>query len=77
MQAKSVRPRMLRFAPLILAAALVLGDSRPAAAAACFTELKSCFFSVALYVSWIDMWLGGLDCEVEFAECMRLALIGR
>jgi hypothetical protein len=77
MESSSARiSRFLPLAPLALALALIVSSSRPVAAG-CFNGLESCYFAAALYSSWVDMWVAGLDCEVEFTSCMRRALIGR
>jgi hypothetical protein len=70
---------LLRLVPLsLVVVVLVLSDSRPAAATSrCFVGLRDCYVSAALYAEWIDMWLNGLDCEVDFIDCFRRAMIGR
>ena len=71
--------RLLRLVPLSLVVVFVLSDSKPAAAAAggCFIGLRDCWVSAALYADWLDMWLNGLDCELQFTDCFRRAMIGR
>ena len=68
---------MLQLAPAILAVALLLGVSRPAAAGACFTNLAHCYMRAAAMDGWGWMWLAGLDCELDFTDCARRSLIGR
>lgn len=70
--------RVLQLAPAIVAAALLLGASRPAEAAnGCFQTLYRCYQDAAGKSDWIDLWLAGLDCELAFTDCTRRALIGR
>ena len=70
--------RWLRLAPVILAVAFVLGRSTPAHAQfACNENLRSCYFRAALADSWWLMWAMGMDCELNYADCTRRALIGR
>lgn len=68
--------RVLQLAPAIVAVALLLGTSRPAAAA-CFQGLAQCYQRAAGASSWGWMWLAGLDCELDFTDCTRRAIIGR
>lgn len=70
--------RLLRFAPVIAAVVFVLSDAKPAAAAGrCFETLRDCYGQSATRYSIWDMWLAGLDCELDFTDCVRRAIIGR
>jgi hypothetical protein len=70
--------RMLRLIPIAAVALLVVfGDTRPVAAAECFSELDGCYRRAATRTSFWTMWEGGLDCELTFIDCTRRALIGR
>jgi hypothetical protein len=42
----------------------------------CFQELARCYNEAAKKNSWIERWLAGLDCELDFIECTRIKLIG-
>jgi hypothetical protein len=68
--------RVLQLAPAIVAVALLLGVSRPAEAG-CFQNLAHCYQEAAGKSWWVDMWLAGLDCELDFTDCTRRAIIGR
>jgi hypothetical protein len=82
--------RRLRLATVAAAAVVVLGAGTPARAddattdavteagrITCFASLKDCYYEAAGKASWVDMWLAGLDCELEFTDCTRRAIIGR
>ncbi|HUF24278.1 MAG TPA: hypothetical protein VMN81_09135 [Vicinamibacterales bacterium] len=47
-----------------------------AAFADCFGQLSDCFHEAAKLDSWVDRWLAGLDCELNFIECTRIKLVG-
>ena len=49
---------------------------RPALAG-CTTTLADCYVSAAKIDSFWYRWAAGLDCELEFTECVRIQLIGR
>jgi len=69
---------LLKVAPVVVAFVVVLGSSRPALAQfRCFETLRDCYGQAAMRQSVWDMWLAGLDCELNFADCTRRALIGR
>jgi hypothetical protein len=76
---RSTLTRLVSAAPIVfIVALLVLGGSTPASAEiTCFMNLRSCFFRAANTDTWGSMWLMGLDCELNFADCGRRALIGR
>lgn len=62
------------FLVLLLAAAF---NAVPAEAFAdCFGKLEQCFYEAAKLDSWLDRWLAGLDCELNFVECTRIKLVG-
>jgi hypothetical protein len=62
------------FLVLLLAAAF---SAVPAEAFAdCFGKLEQCFYEAAKLDSWLDRWLAGLDCELNFVECTRIKLVG-
>lgn len=43
----------------------------------CFVRLRDCYYRAAKESYWGDMWLRGLDCELEFVDCVRRRVIGR
>ena len=63
----------------ILFAAIVLmgfvGMPR-SAFAGCTTTLADCFGSAAAIESFWYRWAAGLDCELDYVECVREKLIG-
>jgi hypothetical protein len=69
--------RGLHLAPLALSIGLVIGSSAPARAATCFAGLAGCYQEAALASDWMSMWLQGLDCELTFTGCVRIAILGR
>jgi hypothetical protein len=69
---------LLRWAPIALAALFVLGRSTPAHAQyTCNQDLRLCYFRAAFADTWWEMWAMGMDCELNYADCTRRALIGR
>jgi hypothetical protein len=68
--------RLLRIAPIVLAATFVLGNSAPADAG-CFIALAECYGRAAAETTYWRSVLASGDCELDFADCVRRALIGR
>lgn len=74
---KNLWKRLAHLVPVLAVAVLVLADARPASAG-CFMGLKSCYYRVAAaHTDWLDLWLAGMDCELDFTDCVRRAIIGR
>ena len=48
---------------------------RPAMAG-CTTDLADCYVRAAKIDSFWYRWAAGLDCELDFAECARVKLVG-
>ena len=46
------------------------------AMAGCTTDLGECFEAAAQVDSFWYRWAAGLDCELDYAECVRIKLIG-
>ena len=61
---------------LVLLGLLVMGDARSAWARRCFGDLRTCFYRSARIDDFFERTLGGLDCELDFAECLREKLAG-
>ncbi len=59
----------------IVAAFFLLLDAR-ASWAGCFMDLRMCYYEAARREAWIERSLMGLDCELDFVECMRQKLTG-
>jgi hypothetical protein len=68
--------KLARLVPICLAIAFVLAGSGTAAAQ-CFSNLASCYQRAAARDTWWERSLAGADCELEFVDCARRALIGR
>jgi hypothetical protein len=67
----------------ILVALFVAGGlaAMPRAAAAdpgsgCTTTLADCYEAAAKIDSFWYRWAAGLDCELDYAECVRVKLVG-
>jgi hypothetical protein len=43
--------------------------------AGCFEDLANCYQNAATRDSWLSRWLAGLDCELDFVECMRRKIL--
>ena len=70
--------RLFRAALIAGVVLVVLGIGKPARAdITCFQNLRDCYGRAATRENWVDMWLAGLDCELDFTDCTRRALIGR
>jgi hypothetical protein len=48
---------------------------RPAIAG-CTTDLADCYEAAAKIDSFWYRWAAGLDCELDYTECVRVKLIG-
>lgn len=69
---------LVRLVPIALAMVLVLTGTQTASAEiACFENLANCYARAAARDGWGERWLAGLDCELEFVDCARRAIIGR
>ena len=61
----------------ILVLAAMSATTQPIyARAACATELADCYQRAANIDSFWYRWAAGLDCELDFVECVRIKLIG-
>ncbi len=60
---------------VILAAFFLLLDAR-GSWAGCFMDLRQCYYEAARYDSWVQRSLAGLDCELNFTECLRQKIGG-
>lgn len=64
---------------ILLALVVVSGVAavpRPAIAG-CTTDLADCYVRAAAIDSFWYRWAAGLDCELEYTSCVRIALIGQ
>jgi len=46
------------------------------ATAGCTTTLGNCYEAAAKVDSFWYRWAAGLDCEIDYAECVRVKLVG-
>ena len=60
---------------IMVVAAGSLAAPRPALAG-CTTDLGDCYVEAAKVDSFWYRWAAGLDCELDYAECVRIKLIG-
>ena len=63
--------RMVVVLCLLVAALSFVDRSTAFAEEGCFMRLKGCFYEAARADSFIDRTLMGLDCELDFVECVR------
>jgi hypothetical protein len=42
----------------------------------CTTSLANCYSAAAAIDSFWYRWAAGLDCELDYAECVRIKLVG-
>ena len=52
-----------------------LAAPRPAMAG-CTTTLADCYLAAAKIDSFWSRWAAGLDCELDYTECVRIKLVG-
>jgi hypothetical protein len=45
--------------------------------AGCFGDLADCYERASRVDSFWYRWAAGLDCEVDYADCLRRRLIGQ
>jgi hypothetical protein len=48
----------------------------PSAAASCTSTLGDCYTAAAKIDSFWYRWAAGLECELDYAECVRMMLVG-
>ncbi len=48
----------------------------PSATASCTSTLGDCYTAAAKIDSFWYRWAAGLDCELDYAECIRAMLVG-
>ena len=69
--------QLLRLAPVLAVVVFLLSDTKPVVAySGCFETLSDCYGIAASRSSIWDMWLTGLDCEIDFTSCFRIAIVG-
>jgi hypothetical protein len=68
--------QLVRLTPIAATIALVLAGSKPAQAG-CFMDLAACYGRAAGADSYWQSVLMSADCELDFTDCVRRALIGR
>ena len=59
----------------LVAIAGCLAAERPAIAG-CTTALADCYLAAAKIDSFWYRWAAGLDCELDYTECVRIKLVG-
>jgi hypothetical protein len=71
--------RLVRLAPIVIVLVLTLGfPTSVRAGAGCGDSLLSCYGKAAAFAdTWWSMWGWGIDCELSFLDCTRLAILGR
>lgn len=65
--------KKILFAVVVLAG--MAAAPRPAMAG-CTTDLADCYARAATIDSFWYRWAAGLDCELDYTECVRIKLIG-
>ena len=59
----------------LVAIAGCFAAERPASAG-CTTALADCYLAAAKIDSFWYRWAAGLDCELDYTECVRIKLVG-
>ena len=67
--------RML-FTLAILAAVIGTPERARAESDTCATDLANCYVAAAKIDSFWYRWAAGLDCELQFTNCVRIMVIG-
>jgi hypothetical protein len=65
--------KRILFAAIVLAGFVAVPRS---AMAGCTTDLADCYERAAQVDGFWYRWAAGLDCELDFAECVRITLVG-
>lgn len=68
--------RVVQIAPALAIALFILSDAKPASAG-CFNNLRICYQGAANQMDWLSLWMAGMECEFDFAECIRRSIVGR
>jgi hypothetical protein len=68
--------KMLKAMPLALVFLTGLAAPRPALAG-CTTDLADCYARAAKVDSFWYRWAAGIDCELEYTDCVRQKIFGR
>ena len=67
---------MLKKTLLALVVLVGLAATPRPAMAGCTTDLADCYTAAAKIDSFWYRWAAGLDCELDYTECVRVKLIG-
>jgi hypothetical protein len=59
----------------LVVAALTVGAPQPATAG-CTTDLIDCYYAAAAVDDFWRRWAAGIDCELDYVECVRIKIIG-
>ena len=68
--------KMFKTMPLALVLLTGFAAPRPAFAG-CTTELADCYERAAKVDSFWYRWAAGIDCELDYTDCVRRRIIGR
>lgn len=61
----------------VLALMIMSAGAASASAQDCFADLRRCYYAAAREATWGDLWIKGLDCELDFVDCVRRKIVGR
>ena len=67
---------MKKIVMAVLMLAGLAAAPRPAIAG-CTTNLADCYGRAAKEDSFWYRWAAGLDCELDYTECVRIKIVGR
>jgi len=68
--------KTITFLFLVLAVLFAVPRAASADESACTTNLLACFERAAKIDSFWYRWAAGLDCEINYAGCVREAIMG-
>jgi hypothetical protein len=72
----TLRKRLLKWIPVLALSILAVADAQPAFAMPCFTNLSNCYLRAAIVDGIWMRFAAGMDCELDFASCLREDLAG-
>jgi hypothetical protein len=73
--AKRLIGGLLQLIPLLVFAAALLADAKPASAVSCNQDLLACYQQAAGIADFWSRTAYALDCELTYAGCVRNAIL--
>jgi hypothetical protein len=61
---------------MTLAAKTASAQTTPNPSDQCYSQLGNCYYMAALQNGFWSMWAAGIDCELNFLDCVRRGIVG-